>query len=144
MCCLLEMQYSEDARVLLFDLNEFSGIFERILQCDQTFCTVDSRLVVLNIIVKIARWFIVNNNIQWPDDGKFLSCVWNTLNAYQFDDSNALNFNRNEIIRLLSHSMFGYPKTIDEHQNACTCKRFPIEWNGATLLFNSFEYILNG
>lgn len=152
MCDSLEIQCSEtlvedrdhhEEFQALFNPDAFIKIFEMILKNDQNQIP-DSQPVVLNIIVRIAEWLILNISIRWPDDwiGKFLLCVWNTLSTS--GHSARFHFNRNEIIRLLSHSIFGYPKNVVEHSSGCTCKPYPIDWNGASLLLTSFEHLSNG
>lgn len=143
----------------LFNATKFVNILDLILNSDQQYANaMDAQWTVLNIITKIAEWLILNN-IPRSDDCEFLMCVWHTLlNSYPNNNSSSTNgdgssyccnsigteFNWTEIIRLLSHSIYGYPNDIERHCGVCTCKRVQIDWNGATLLFISFDSISNG
>lgn len=125
----------------LFDNHIFIETLDLILKNDQHFHDVtEQQTAVLNIVAKIADWMIRNNI---PNDGTFLMCTWTILNSTGYDMT-VLKFNRTELIRLMSHSQFGYPNIINEHQNVCTCKRRPIDWSDVSLLFTSFDYITNG
>lgn len=153
----------------LFNATKFVNILNRILNSDQDWTNaMNTQWAVLNIITKIAEWLIVNSVPTW-DGGEFLMCVWHTmLKMYDNDngtgngDGNSSSshssnisagccnsigpeFNWTEIIRLLSHSIYGYPNDIERHcDGICTCKRVQIDWNGATLLFIAFDSISNG
>lgn len=131
----------------LFDSDVFIETLNLILKNDQHFYDATKQsMAVLNIVGKLTEW-IIQNSI--PNDGTFLMCTWNKLNFIGFNlDMNVLKFNRIELIRLLSHSLFGYPNVINDHQQnhqiGCTCKRQSIDWNGVSLLFTSFDSITNG
>lgn len=143
----------------LFSATTFVNILNRILNGDQdgSNAIMGTQWAVLNIITKIAEWVIVNGRPTW-DGGEFLMYVWHALlESYNNSDSDSSDssssscdsigpaFNWTEIIRLLSHSIYGYPNTIERHcDGICTCKRAQIDWNGATLLFISFDSISNG
>lgn len=169
---LMELQYDRTAHTVdhqtlmpLFNANKFVNILNLVLSSDDdqhNSNALDTQWAVLNVITKIAKWLILNN-IPICDDGEFLMCVWHKLlNSYETsrtsssssnhgdDDSRRCNsigsqFNWTEIIRLLSHSIYGYPNKIEHgHDGVCECKRVQIDWNGATLLFISFDSISNG
>lgn len=145
MAHVLEAQYDQtlvEHRITLFAGNAFIECLHAILKSDQHLNAMESQWAALNIITKVAEWLILNN-ISLPVDDQFLICAWRTLNLYSCNSS-GLKFHSTEIIRLLSHSIFGYPNEIEQHQNVCTCKRIPIDWNGAALLFTSFDDISNG
>ncbi|XP_055312081.1 uncharacterized protein LOC129574304 [Sitodiplosis mosellana] len=126
----------------LFDSAGFIETLDLMLKYDQHNYGVEQQTAVLNIIGKVSEW-LIRNNI--PNDGTFFMNAWNTLNFNGYHmQATVLKFNRTELIRLLAHSLFGYPNTIDEHQIGCTCKRRPIDWNGVSLLFTSFDNITNG
>lgn len=146
----------------LFGATKFVNILNRILNSDQdgSHAIEETQWGVLNIITKIAEWVILNGRPTW-DGGEFLMYVWHTLlelyNNNNNNDSSSSSsssyscvsigptFNWTEIIRLLSHSIYGYPNNIERHcDGICTCKRAQIDWNGATLLFIAFDSISNG
>lgn len=130
-------------QIALFNSDKFIKHFDIILNSDQHLNAIDVQWAMLNIITKIAEWLMLNNNRTptVPDDLEFLMCVWHRI----ADDSTGTKFNRTEIIRLLSHTIFGYPRNIVHHEHVCTCKqRIAIDWNGAALLFTSFDIISNG
>lgn len=145
MAYLLEMQYDQTSEVepmmIIHDSNIFIENLCMILNCDSHLNGIESQWDALNIITKVAEWLILNNIPLSPND-QFLKCVWNTLNLSS--NSSTHKFHTTELIRLLSHSIFGYPMEIQQHQNLCTCKRMSIDWNGAALLFTSFEHISTG
>lgn len=135
----------------LFNATKFVNILNRILNSDSNWTNAmdTAEWAVLNIIAKIAEWLIVNSVPTW-DDGEFLMCVWQTMLSVYINEGGSSNsigpeFNWTEIIRLLSHSIYGYPNDIERHRDGiCTCKRVQIDWNGATLLFIAFDGISNG
>lgn len=148
MAYLFAAQYHQQEQLIesLFDSDVFIETLDLILKNDQHFYDATKQsMAVLNIIGKLTEWIIQNNT---PNDGTFLMCTWNRLNFNGFNlDMNVLKFNRIELIRLLSHSLFGYPNVINDQQNhqiGCTCKRQSIDWNGVSLLFTSFDSITNG
>lgn len=138
-------QQQQQLNECLFDSGAFIETLDLILKYDRHyFDAVDA--AILNIIGKLTEWIIRNN---LPNDGTFLMSAWNALNFNGYDGdllttTSALKFNRTELIRLLAHSIFGYPHAIDGHEIGCTCKRRPIDWNGLSLLFTSLHIIING
>lgn len=167
---LLEFQYDRTQiepshqTLPLLNATEFVNILNLILSSDDQqhhSNALDTQWVVLNIITKIAEWLILDN-IPTCDDGEFLMCVWHKLlNSYDTNGSRSNDdgidgsgrccnsigsqFNWTEIIRLLSHSIYGYPTNIEHrHGGVCKCKRAQIDWKGATLLLISFDSISNG
>lgn len=142
---LFEAQYDRafvEQRIILFTSNEFTTTFAAILESGNDVYSAESQSTVLNTIAKLADW-IIRNNVPVVDDGALMMCVWNHLNGSGIDLT-ALKFNRSEIIRLLAHSIFGYPQQIDEHQTECICKATAIEWNGVALFLTSIDTISNG
>lgn len=144
MAHLLELQYDDSSffehKIILFNADDFIKMLDIILKSAKIHI-IESQSASLNIIVKITEWLILNN-IQISDD-TFFQNVWNLLNRND-NDAVILKFNRNTIIRLLSHSIYGYPMNIDEHKNVCTCKQIPIDWNAVGLFFASIDNISKG
>lgn len=143
MAHLLEIQYDSsfaEHKITLYNAGDYIRALDAILNSDTH--RAESQSASLNIIVNVAEWIMLNN-IPMADDGKFLQYVWKTLSENDYDAATS-KFNRIHIIRLLSHSMFAYPRDIDEHKNICTCKRIPIDWNSAAILYKFIDSISNG
>lgn len=145
MAYFLEAQYdrttSTEPAILLFDSRAFIETLCAILNSGPYSNAMENQWAALNIITKVAKWLILNNIPLLADD-QFLQCTWHKLNLSS--NSSANTFHSTELIRLMSHSIFGYPMESVQHENVCTCKRMSIDWNGATLLFTSFDDISNG
>lgn len=145
MTYLMEAQFDQTVvqrSIALFSSDGFIKTLDVILSSDQHLNGVESKSAVLKIITKVAEWLILNN-IPCSNRDQYLMNVWRELNLYGCNPM-VLKFNWTEIIRLLSHSIFGYPKVIEQHESVCTCKRVLIDWNGAALLLTSFDSISNG
>lgn len=130
--------------VPLFNIGHVIDTLQWIVTSDQSMTIFGGSSAILNIIVKIAQWLILGNTPSSTDVESFLLAAWNTLNTYDCDTGEVLescDFNRTEIIRLFSHSLFGYPKTINDQEHVCTCKQMPIDWNAAILMFSSRESV---